>query len=215
LLPDGSPSLKDAVKKLQEGVAPADLLTFDRQVQVLLNRHYRALVQVCMATSSVIKELAPALIHQAEAFLQDRLEGTHLVDLYAAALGGADNDRQTRMTEDLAVAFAQAAPELSVSLAPAPNHEEQEFTLISVPADPEAQSLREALARVLPHVRQTPSDLPNEVVVYREMPRVDLNRLEQLGPAAREAYGQGAGLDPAFLHSRTDITDWRAAVAAS
>src|SRR5205823_2601263 len=130
LLPHGCASIDDAVKHLDAGVSAQDLFAFDRQVQELLRKQFRALVQVCMASSNVIKTLAPALLQEAEAFLRTRIQGTNVVDMYLASFPGEGEDRTIAIRTDLADAFNQAALTLSPETV-------QEISLIALPPAPE------------------------------------------------------------------------------
>src|SRR5205807_200838 len=128
-------------KHLETSITAPDLFAFDRQVQELLRKQFRALVQVCMASSNVIKTLAPALQLEAETFLRSRIEGTSVVDMYLASFPGQGEDRTIAIRTDLADAFNQAALALS------PEGDVQEISLIALPPAPE---LEEHLAAATP-----------------------------------------------------------------
>ncbi len=203
LLPQGCPSLEAAVTQIDDGVTAEHLLAFDKQVQELLRRQFRALVHVCMASSTEIKTLAPALLHEAVAFLHARLAGSNVVDLYREQF--ADTESHL-LHDDLMAAYDEAAPELA-RMAGA-----QEISLIALPAGTPGEALQEPLRRTFPHAKIVDAGGSDEILLYREDPHLVLADLEQLGPIAQEAYRKKSAQDPSSLHSRTDITDWRPAV---
>src|SRR5262245_1441366 len=186
LLSSGRGSLDDAIAKLDDSVSQTELFAFDQQVQELLQSQFRALVNVCMAPSSVIKELAPALLHEAEAFLQARLTEASVVDLYLDPFDSDDEEAMVAAIQaDLASAFNLACPELSDKTSP------NEISVIAVPDGTRGDALRDLAARAFPAARIVVSDLIDEVLFYREDPQLRLNQIDQLGPSVREAYRQG------------------------
>jgi hypothetical protein len=50
--------------------------------------------------------------------------------------------------------------------------------------------------------------LADEIVFFREYPRVPLSSLSQLGPAWQAAYHASSEILQASAHSRVDIDEW-------
>ena len=84
LLPEGCVELKDAIDKINDRIDSEDLLTFDGIIQQLLQQQFQALVHVCMGPANLVKNLAPALLHEAIRFLEPLLEGTNAAEMYLA-----------------------------------------------------------------------------------------------------------------------------------
>ena len=76
----------------------------------------------------------------------------------------------------------------------------------STPPGPTGDLIRRLAAEANPGIEFIPADLTDDLVVYREYPRLPLADLPQLGPVAREAYlaQAAAGVPP---HARAD-TPW-------
>jgi hypothetical protein len=205
LLPADCATLDDAVQQLEKCVSDEDLIEFDRQMQEVVHKQFRALVNVCMATSAVIKTLSPMIQDQAESYLDSRLESANIVDMYLKQFPEGEGQANV-LKDNLTAAFDGAAPALARLAA------DKEISLIAIPAGNVGKPLREPLRECFPHARIVATDLCDEIVFYREDPHVMLADLEQLGPVAQDAYRQRAVRDPGSLHSRIDITDWRSAV---
>lgn len=208
LLPQGCPSLEEAVKHLDDSITGEDLVNFDQKVQVLIRKQFRALVHVCMAASNVIRALAPVMHREAELFLEGRLEGASVVDMYLAqhAPEGVDEEPEA-LINDLLVAYDEAAPPFGKGSG------KGEICLVCVPDGPDGEYLTPFIQRALPNAEVVPSPRSDEILIYREQVHLSLADLDQLGPLGVEAYRQGIAADPALLHSRGDIADWKMAVS--
>jgi serine/threonine protein kinase len=204
LLPGGCETLDEAVKQLDSEVSAEDLRAFDEKMQILLRGQYRALVNVCLATSNILKALAPTMQGEAEAFLAGRLDQANVVDLYLARHQAADGADSLRSS--LTKAFDGAAP-------PAEPRTAHMLTLVAVPAGEPGDRLREVAQSVLPDLRFALTDRTDEVTFFRETGDRTLGELPHLGPAGQQAYR--AAPDPSCLHTRNDIAEWRSPVAVS
>src|SRR5262249_17437776 len=149
----------------------------------LLRPQFRALVQVCMTSSSALRTLAPALLQEAREFLAPRLPAADVAELYLeqhqaeeTAAGASATDV---LRQDLLTAHTKAAPELCGTF-PA-----SETFILSVPPGPSGQELRDltrqALARKVDEAVSA-----DEIVFYRELNTLALADLQQTGPAAQE-----------------------------
>ncbi len=204
LLPVGCNSLDDAVGKLDAQVKEEDLLAFDAQVQALLRRQCGALVQVCMASSTTIKELAPQLQLEAEHFLASRLDVSNVVEMYMAHLPSPEQgDLERKVQDELQTAFDEALPDFVRGTV------EDEIALLAVPAGPLGERVRDLAAKALPNVKIVATDLTDEILLYRDCSQLNVNQLDHLGPAGQEAYKHAQAQDATLWHSRGDIIDWR------
>ena len=82
MFPPGCLDLKHAVEQVSQAVSLEDLLRFDDRVQAWINTHCQALLQVCMGSSTMVKNLAPVMLQEAEAFLGESLRGTSVAEMY-------------------------------------------------------------------------------------------------------------------------------------
>ncbi|MCI0680862.1 MAG: protein kinase [Gemmataceae bacterium] len=200
LLPTGCAALTDAVERLHEDVTADDLLAFDAVMQTIIAKQFRALLNVCMGPSNLVRNLTPLMIQEAEAFLTPRVP-----EAVATEFGIHDDDAAQDRGEPLASAFDAAAPKLGKPSAP------KEITVAAFPDTPAGHHLKEIAKEALPNVTVIDSDDRDAIVFYRELQQVSLQDLEQYGAIAQEAYRQRSAGDPTYLHTRIDITAWQLA----
>jgi hypothetical protein len=201
LLPEGCVKIEEAIGRLDKHVGAEELATFDQRIQDLVRKDYRALVQVCTGPSQMVKNLAPAMLAEAESFLGAFLQGASVADLFIKQKGGANGDPR----DELLAAYDEAAPDMGkVSSG-------KEICVVVVPKDEPGAELEKALAEVLPDAKVVGSGRSDEIVFYREQLQLVGTDLEQLGPVAQEAYRGRETQDPGTLHCREDITEWQAA----
>jgi hypothetical protein len=202
VLPVGCLTLDAAADRFLAALAPDELLAFDQQIQADITKKYNGLASVC--TKPRRGERFAVLVQaSARAFLDARLEHADPVEALARYRGNGPDGQQV-----LADAFDHAKPSVAVATNPPP----MEATLLAAPPGPSGDLIRQLAAEANPGIEFIPADLADDLVVFREYPRVPLADLPQLGPAAREAYqGQAAtGVSP---HARAD-TPWLAPVRA-
>ena len=86
-----------------------------------------------------------------------------------------------------------------------------EVCVLAVPAGGPGGRLRELSVKAVAPAQVRVTDSAEDIIFYRELPRVRLAQLPQLGPQAREAYRQLARLDNFTPHARTDVPEWAGA----
>jgi len=201
LLPPGCANVDAVAKQIDAGLDIEDLLGFDKEAQALVVKQYHGLVNVCMATSTVIAALMPALVHEAEVFLEPRVTGADVAGLYLARYPeGAQGD--TRLDEDLRSAYYKAAPGLT-SVPP-----ERELCIIAVPEGESGKRLQRLAGSLFPQARLVTSNCADELVIFRGCQRLDPTDTDQFGDVGQEAYRLRSAQDPLALHSRTDVETW-------
>lgn len=200
LLPVGCAKLDDAVAKLDKEIGPDKVAVFDQRIQELVRRQFHALVQVCTGPALVLKTLAPAMLNEGAAFLEPLLQGASVADLFVKQKGGTDEDPRNALLE----AYDEAAPELSRRSSP------KELCVVVLPNDEQGETLRDALADVLPTAKVVACGRSDEIVFYREQLDITASDLEQFVPAALDAYRQREAQDPGALHCREDVVHWQA-----
>ena len=99
-------------------------------------------------------------------------------------------------------AFDGAAPDLAGYSGKLP----EEVTILAVPPGEAGDRFRDVVAEALPGEDFTQAPLPDDIVFYRECPRVEMAELAQLGEFGRAAAdARAAERSP---HSRIDIA-WK------
>jgi eukaryotic-like serine/threonine-protein kinase len=195
ILPDGCLTLDDAADQFLGVLAPEDILTFDQTLQRELARRFRGLVNVCLKPEKSADFLTLLTSHARE-FLDARLERTDPATVFLRYRGGDAAGKQL-----LADAYAKAAPEVSGVAGPPP----MEAAIFAVPTGSSGAEVRAIMADTCPGIEFIPAPLPDDILIYRECPRVELTALPQLASHAREAYEAQLTAD-APPHTRADIT---------
>jgi hypothetical protein len=212
LLPAGCRNLEDAVRQIETGVTAEQLQELDRKVQALLRRQFKALVYVCMTSSNVLRNLAPAMLLETQDFLGSRLAAADVVEMYLRQHKAHEADLPSvldTLRQDLGGIFNKAAPALGGMAASG------EIVLMGVPAGPGGDEFRELARQALSTVRAQETESPDEIVYYREQVYPHLPTLEQLGPLGEDAYRKLSSQEHFTLHSRIDIPFHMEASAAS
>jgi hypothetical protein len=200
LLPASCRTLAAVVEQQLQAITPDEFLDFDQQVQTVVHKQFRALVNVCMSATNLLKDLEVALDHEAEPVAAQRLGKTRLVDIYLEQ--NADHERaQEAMTRS----YQDTEPALATPVAAA------EVSVLAVPADPNVERLRGLVRRILPQVTVLTRAHSNDIVFFREQLGIRLTDLPQLGPTARAAYEQLIAVEHFTPHNRSDIDSWNPA----
>jgi hypothetical protein len=194
LLPEGTKSVDELVDDCEKRLTEEELVGFDEMVQTHVRKQYRALLNVCLGPAAVVKALAPAMLAEAEIFLEERFPAPNIVELLAAGEEGLEG-----AVDEM---YDEAAPEAK-RLDP-----EREVAVASIPGDDSGMTLAPSFSKVMPAATLLSSDRVDEIVIYRESLLGGLGELDQMGPVAQEAYRQKQAVDPSSLHSREDISDW-------
>jgi hypothetical protein len=202
LFPAGFRNVTDAAKQMLESITSEQLRGLDVRVQEFLQQQFEGLAHVCLASSNLLANLEEAMQREAEAFVEERLAGTGVADMYLAHYA---NEEEAR--DDLDAVYEAAAP----GLLSAPAAPKGQFCILAAPPGPVGERFRDLARRALVDVETVSAASTNDIIFYREMPHVRLGDLEQLGPLGYEAYRQVITQKNLTPHSRADITEWRAA----
>jgi hypothetical protein len=204
LFPEGCLTVEEAIAKLEGEVRPEGLQEFDQRMQAVIRNQFRALVHVCMTSANVLREFVPVLQQEAETFLEARLGGADVVQMYIK-MHEADQpgpERYDALHADLANAFAAAAPVLAAG------SKGEELSILGAPDGPEESRFRHVARQALPVHHVIPTQCFDEVLIYRERALPDLTALPQFGAPAREAYRQMSAVEHFTPHCRSDIDTW-------
>jgi hypothetical protein len=202
LLPGGCKDLDEAVEGLLAGVTAEGLLELDHRVEAVLKAQFQALVHICLTNAGILKGVAAALLQTAEEFAGGLVPETDAAEMF---LDRYPDPEQAEA--ELAGLFRQAEPGLTRGGEAAG----PEFCVAAAPAGPAGDRFRELARRTWPGVElaEVPGD--GDIVLYRERAHVPLAGLEQLGPAAQDAYRQMTAAENFTPHARIDV-DFQPAV---
>jgi hypothetical protein len=152
-----------------------------------------------MSKSNLMSNLEVALQQEVEAFLDNRLEGGDVVEMFFAKHGqGAE------AVPTILEAFEASAPELAT----ANDEKRREVNILAVPPGPYSSQLTSLVQQTLPEAHLATTESTDDIVFYREQPRLALAHLEQVGPTGREAYEEMLTVENCSPHSRIDISEW-------
>jgi hypothetical protein len=204
LFPPGCLDLREAVEQNSRSITADDLLCFDERIQDWIKTHCQALLEVCMGSSTMVKNLAPALLQEADAFLGERLQGASVAEMYVSRKRGEFDETADEMIfDDLQRCLDEATPEIGrIS-------ENNEISVVSLPNDEHGKQIHDLLSRRLHNAKIIATDRQDEMVFYHEIIQIQWKDLEQLGPIALDAYQQRYAADPTSMHTREDVCEWQ------
>ncbi|HVK18449.1 MAG TPA: tubulin-like doman-containing protein [Fimbriiglobus sp.] len=189
LLPAGCATPEDAAQAFLRSLTDEDLVALDVRVQEELERSFGGLYQACLNSTEGLDGVLSLIREAARSYLDGRVGEADLGSMLA---------RQYK-TNGLAQALAGAAPDLVGG-----PWAKDEVAVLASPDGP----ARHAAAAAAPRTA-VQADARDEVLLYREYPRVPLAAVPQLGPAWAAAYRAAPeDTQQATPHARTDITRW-------
>ena len=105
---------------------------------------------------------------------------------------------------DLALAIGEAFHGAEPELAGYSGKKPDELAILAVPDGEIGMRFRNVVSAALPDVEFTPAPLPDDIVFYREYPRLEMSDLPHLGEHARAA-AEALAATGHPIHSRVDI----------
>jgi hypothetical protein len=193
--------VSDAVEQLLTRVTAEDVQLLDQKVQAMIRQQFTGLRHVCQSSANVLKNVEGAMQREAEPVAETRLVGTNVVDMY---LERYESEQQAM--DGIARAFDEAAPML---MGPR-DARRAEVQVLAAPPGPSEERFRDLARRALPETNLVAAASADDIALYRELPRLPISALEQLGSAGLEAYRQLTTVENFTPHSRTDIPEWEA-----
>ncbi|MBX7102657.1 MAG: protein kinase [Gemmataceae bacterium] len=199
MLPPGCNTAEEAIDGLLSGVSESDLQELDRRMQRMVQSQFTALVHVCLSTSNILANLAPAMLKLAQQFMAARVGESNAAELFKERF--SEGPAYQSAVEH---AYDAASPVLADSIGVMTG----EVIALSVPPGPAGDRFADVARNVV-----TDGDLVvtvgvDDVAFYRELPRIPLARLPQFGPRARDCFQQIADRDRSPPHTRTDVEQW-------
>ncbi len=208
LFPPGCVDLPSAVEQLIQSVTFEDLVCFDVRMQEWIQTHCQALLQVCMGSSSTVKNLVPAMLHEAEIFLGERLQGASVAEMYLTGQRALHGDAAPDMiADDLQRCLDEATPAFGRI------RDGNEVTIVSFPNCAEGLELKAILQERFKDGKILLTDAQDEMLFFHDIVSMQWKDLDQLGPIAAEIYQARCAADPSSLHTREDVFDWQLILA--
>ena len=194
ILPAGCDSIASTVTQIVDALPAEDMLAYDQALQKELSKTFRGVANLCLKATRTPEFLA-MLTARTQAFLDKRLETTDPATILLRYQGSG-----TSLSAVLRQAYEAAAPALVATSGRTP----LEATILALPAGRSADQVRQALEVVTAGVEFIPAPLADDIVLYREYPRLELASLPQLGHYAKDAYARqlNGELSP---HTRADV----------
>ena len=193
ILPAGCNNLDEAADQFVGALAPEDLLKFDEDLQSEISRKFRAVLNVCLKPARSTEFIA-LLSGKARSFLDARLERADPATKFLHFHEGPASQKM------LAASFEKAAPNQSLLAGQDP----MEAAVLAAPPGEAGELVRRIAAEACPGIEFIPALNTDDLVIYRECPRVELALLPQMADAPREIYR--SQLTSEFPpHTRADI----------
>jgi hypothetical protein len=200
LFPDGCADLEQAVGRAEANTGEAELLQLDGRIQKMIKAQFVALVQVCLSSKNVTRNVAQAMRAEAEAFFAERLAKADVARLF---LQQHPNSEEQAHNEIIGL-YEEAVPEPSRTAQARAIAAQAEVTVLLAPAGTDGDSLRRLARVALPETSLVTEAQGEDVILYREWSNLALTDLEHLGPLGQEAYRQLLASD-CTPHARQDI----------
>ena len=194
VMPIGCATLDAAADQFIAALPPEDILQFDRDLQAEIEKKYRKLVTVCLKSDKGAG-FPPMLMELAREFLDVRLENANPADALARYRGEGHECLAT-----LTDAFDASTPSVKTTDATKP----LEAAILAAPEGEAGDKLRQLMSEANPDTQFIPATLNDDIVLYREWPRVPLANLQQLGDTALAAYQAQLGTEHP-PHARADV----------
>jgi serine/threonine protein kinase len=199
LFPTGCASLTEAVFGYLQALTSEDVQQFDEQVQGMIRKQFGALVHVCLTSANVLKHLEGALLEEGEHFAASRLPAAEVAEVFFTQAGTEDMAQNAITT-----AFDEATPELGIRYSQL-GMQPPEVAVLLAPPGEAGERFRALAERALEDADLVVGASPDDIVLYRELPRLALADLLDRAQAGYEAYRHMASVEHFTPHSRSDI----------
>lgn len=200
LYPPGCKDFKDTLAYVENRLGEEALNELDAQMEAMLKKQFTALVNVCLSSGNVLKNVATAMRHTAEQFVAARLGEWNVAEMFLEQHAEAE-----QAAAALADYYDKAAPQLPLTLTPSKGGPTDELCVLAMPSGPSGERLRVLASAALPDVDWQAAPGDDDIVLYREYANLPLSELPQLGPLAQDAYRQMNATEHFTPHCRCDI----------
>jgi serine/threonine protein kinase len=198
--PAGCKDLNEAVAHFEAQLSEEAVNELDVQMEAMLKKQFTALVNVCLISGNLLKNVEEAMRQTAEQFVAARLGEMNVAEMF---LTQHPDTEQTK--EEIAGFFDEAVPQLP-NTAGSPKHGKPvELCILGTPAGPAGERIRALAVEALPEVEWQIAPGDEDILLYRERANLPLSDLPQLGALAQDAYRQMSAAEHFTPHCRSDI----------
>jgi eukaryotic-like serine/threonine-protein kinase len=196
VFPSGCADLGEAVQRFLGNITPELLAELDGKVEDMIRHKYTALVNICMTSANILKNVELAMLETAEQFAGSLFSETNAAEMFLEQYPD-----QERAAEELGEYYDQAAPELQ----PPRPKQASSICLVAAPPGAAGDGIRGLVHNALPDLEIHAITSNDDVVIYREVPNLPLAELPQMGALGQTAYRQMNSADNFTPHTRTDV----------
>jgi hypothetical protein len=206
LFPGNARDLAAAADEFLSRVGPEGLDQLDARMEAMLKERFTALVQVCLSEANVLSNVYRAMLDTAGAFAAELVPPTD-----AAAMFFDQHPDDEQATAEVSSFFDEARPESPGQKPPDDRTlaRPPEFCVLLTPpgdaGDRFRELARQGLGKGELHSATGGPQAADDVLLYCERSHLALSDLEQLGPAAQNAYTQMNRTGHFTPHSRIDV----------
>ena len=196
LFPSGCASQSDATGAFLARVTPEVLLDLDGRMEEMLKQKFTALVNVCLTSANILKNVEQEMLHTSKQFAEELLDETDAARLFLDQQ--LDPEEQAGRVQDC---YEESAPELP----PSRVSHTHSLTLLATPPGEAGDAFQNLAGEVLSDVEVHRAASPDDVVFYRELVNLPLAELPHLTSTAQLAYRQMNATGNFTPHTRIDI----------
>ena len=165
----------------------------------MIRKVFGGLVNVCMSSANLVKNLELAMQQEAELFVTTGPVGTNVADLF---LGEHREDEQA--VGEILTSYDEAAPEMTLMEADSKN----ELCVVAMPPGESGLRFGELTRHALPEANLQLVASADDIVFFRQISDLSLGDLKHLGPAGQEAYQELSSVDHLTPHAAHGHCVW-------
>jgi serine/threonine protein kinase len=200
LFPAEWADLNEAVEKIVAGLSGEDLLGLDERLQKMIRGKFVALVNICMSSKNMTRDVLNALREVASGFVEERLGDRDVSRLFLDCAGS-----ESAAAEDLLICYEEAVPEPASTARKRGSRPKMERSVLAMSPGPGAEKLRALATQKLGDDDLMLAECEDDVILYREWSDLLLADVDPLGPAGQEAYDLLSSKDSFTPHTRNDV----------
>jgi serine/threonine protein kinase len=199
--PAGCKDLKETVEHFEARLTEEQLNDLDVKMEAMLKKQFTALVNVCLTSGNVLKNVEDAMRRTAEEFVAAQLGAMNVAEMFLQ-----HHAQSGKATEEIAGFFDEAVPQLPHAVVPPQKGgEPHELCVLAAPSGPAGERLLELAGEALPEVEWQAAPGDEDILLYRERVNLPLSELPQLGALAQDAYRQMSNAEHFTPHCRCDV----------
>lgn len=192
----GCSNLRDAVQQFLAQVTPELLQELDVRMQEMIKKKFTALVDICMGSANVLKNVEKEMLTTGQQFAEGMLGETDVAQMFLER--ELDGEQQLNEVKHF---YDEATPEL----VPSKHIQPDTLTVLATPGTEAGASLQKLARSALPDVEIHSAVSADDVVVYREIVNLPLSSLPHIGQSSLVIYRQMTSTDNFTPHTRTDL----------